>query len=77
MVVSMRILKIAGRVFNIVFEIAGWLSFLAIIYALLLIVVFETFSTHTGSITPTIKLGSRWMIINKLKLSGRIFKTHL
>ena len=76
MVVNMRILKIAGRVFNIVFEIAGWLSFLAIIYALLLIVVFDTFSTPTGSMTPTIKPGSRWMIINKLKLGGRIFDVY-
>lgn len=76
MVVNMRILKIAGRVFNIVFEIAGWLSFLAIIYALLLIVVFETFSTHTGSMPPTIKPGSRWRIINKLKLGGRIFNVY-
>ena len=62
MVVNKRILKATGRVFNIVFEIVGWLSVLAITYVLLLIVVFDTFSTPTGSMTPTIKPGSRWMI---------------
>lgn len=76
MVVNKRILKATGRVFNIVFEIVGWLSVLAITYVLLLIVVFDTFSTPTGSMTPTIKPGSRWMIINKLKLGGRIFNVY-
>lgn len=58
MVVNKRILKTAAKVFNIVFEIVGWLSVLAITYVLLLIVVFDTFSTPTGSMTPTIKPGA-------------------
>lgn len=76
MVVNKQILKTAAKVFNIVSEIFGWLAVLAITYVLLLIVVFDTFSTPTGSMTPTIKPGSRGMIINKLKLGGRIFDVY-